>query len=149
VSRARSLALLACVAPFALGSCGALGLGPRKVNLKHEDSVLASGVRYKELFLGRGPRAQMGDTVTLDYTLWLADGARVDSTLDRGVPMPVKVGEAPVRGLDDALVGMQADGRRRVTVPPELGYGADGVPDMIPPYSTLIFEVHVIEVTPQ
>lgn len=142
----RTIAMFACCAALALQSCGALGLGPRKLPVVHKEAALASGVHFEDLFLGRGERAKAGDTLTLDYTLWLADGTRVDSTLDRGVPIPMKIGEALVRGLDDALVGMQADGRRKVTVPPELGYGAEGVPDMVPPNSTLIFEVHVLEV---
>lgn len=142
----RPLALLACCAALALESCGVLGLGPRKLQVEHKEGELASGVHFEDLFLGRGERAKLGDTLTVDYTLWLADGTRVDSTLDRGVPIPMKVGEALVRGLDEGLVGMQTDGRRKVTVPPELGYGAEGVPDMIPPNSTLVFEVHVLEV---
>lgn len=143
------MASMRCVSALllaGLASCAQIGLQQRPVEMHHRAVELSSGVTYEDLFVGHGPAATRGDELELDYTLWLADGTRVDSTLDRGVPMHMKIGEAPVRGLDDGLVGMQTEGRRKITVPPELGYGADGVEDLIPPDATLVFEVHVVAV---
>lgn len=138
------LAALLLLLPTA--ACAQIGLQARPVPMNHREVRLSSGVTYEELFLGRGVAASRGDALEIDYTLWLADGTRVDSTLDRGVPLRMTIGEAPVRGLDEGLVGMQAGGRRKITVPPELGYGKEGVEDLIPPDATLVFEVHVITV---
>lgn len=126
-------------------SCAHIGLQQRPVAVARGTVRTSSGVTYEELFRGTGPAAQKGDTVTFDYTVWLADGERIDSTLDRGVPLTVAIGNAPVRGLDEGLVGMQAGGRRKLSVPPELGYGVTGVQDLIPPNASLVFEVHLIE----
>lgn len=139
------VAFAMCAASLAtLASCSALG-GPRKLQLRHNEQQLSSGVRYEDLFLGSGEKAKLGDKLVVDYTVWLSDGTRVDSTLDRGVPIEITLGEAPVHGLDEGMIGMQVEGRRRITVPPELGYGKEGVPDMVPPNATLVFEVHVVE----
>lgn len=142
----RAVTALALVATQALASCAQIGLRARPVPMNHREVELSSGVKVEDLFIGQGPAATAGDRLLLDYTVWLSDGTRVDSTLDRGVPETIAIGTAPVRGLDDGLVGMQAQGRRRITVPPELAYGSDGVEDMIPPDATLVFEVHVLEV---
>jgi FKBP-type peptidyl-prolyl cis-trans isomerase len=98
------------------------------------------------VFLGHGASAAPGDLVTIDYTVWLENGDRVDSTLDRGVPLTVALGEAPLRGLNEGVLGMKAGGRRRLTVPPSLAYGEEGVPGLVPPEATLLFEVHLIEI---
>lgn len=143
---ARALAALT-VLVLPLASCAQIGLQARPVAMNHRAVELSCGVSYEDLFVGRGPAATRGDELELDYTLWLADDTRVDSTLDRGVPVRMTIGEAPVRGLDDGLVGMQAGGRRKITVPPELGYGSDGVEELIPPDATLVFEVHVVALT--
>lgn len=129
-----------------LASCAQIGLHPRPVLRPHDEVATTTGVRYCDLFVGMGPVAILGDDLVLDYTVWLEDGTRVDSTLDRGVPITVRLGEAPVKGLDDGLVGMQPKGRRRLIIPPRLAYGSRGVEDLIPPDSTLVYEVHVLEV---
>lgn len=126
-------------------SCAHIGLQARPVAVERGTVRTSTGVTYEELFRGTGPEARKGDMVTFDYTVWLENGERVDSTLDRGVPLTLAIGTAPVRGLDEGLVGMQAGGRRKLVVPPELGYGEKGVPDLIPPNAPLVFEVHLIE----
>lgn len=135
---------LALAPLFLVAGCAQIGLQPRPVPMNHREVRLSSGVVYEDLFVGHGIAASDGDRLEVDYTLWLVDGTRVDSTLDRGVPEWWKVGEAPVRGLDSALVGLQSGGRRKITVPPELGYGKAGIEDWIPPDATLVFEVHVL-----
>lgn len=142
MSRTFALALLVVTLS---ASCAHIGLQQRPVAVERGVVRTSSGVTYEELFLGTGPAAQRGDTVTFDYTVWLESGERVDSTLDRGVPLTLAIGNAPVHGLDEGLVGMQAGGRRKLKVPPELGYGEKGVPDLIPPNAPLVFEVHLIE----
>ncbi len=139
--RALSCALLS------LAACTHIGLQRRPVEIQRNTFTTTSGLKYEELFLGQGLYAATGNTVTFDYTVWLENGERVDSTLDRGVPLTVELGSAPVPGLNTGLVGMQSGGRRRLTVPPSLGYGSEGMPDMIPPDATLIFEVHMLEVS--
>jgi FKBP-type peptidyl-prolyl cis-trans isomerase len=134
------------LAAGALG-CAQIGLQPRPVEVEHRKVATTSGLDYEELALGSGMAAAPGSSVTFDYTVWLADGTRVDSTLDRGVPITVTLGSAPLRAFDEGLAGMQPEGRRRLIVPPELAYGAEGVPDLVPPDATLVFEVHVLEVS--
>lgn len=136
------------LAGLVLGACTHLSLQTQPVPVQHAEGKTLSGIKYEDTFEGKGPKAAQGDEVTLDYTLWLEDGRRVDSTLDRGVPLTVKIGSGRVRGLDEGLVGVRADGKRKITVPPELGYGAKGVEGMIPPNATLVFDVRVIKVVP-
>lgn len=129
-----------------IAACAQIGLQNRPVPMGHREVTTSSGVTYEDEFLGSGPAAMIGDEVEVDYTLWLENGTRVDSTLDRGQPVPMRIGEAPVKGLDHGLIGMQPQGRRRIQVPPELGYGAQGVEGMIPPNARLVFEIHVLAV---
>ena len=126
--------------------CAQIGLQARPVPMNHREVRLSSGVTCEDLFLGEGIAASRGDEVELDYTLWLEDGTRIDSTLDRGVPETIVLGEGPIRGLDEGLVGIQAGGRRKLRVPPALGYGKEGVEGFVPPDATLVFEVHVLGV---
>ena len=143
---ARSLRWIGIACAPWIAACAQIGLQHRPVPMSHREVTTSSGVTFEDEFLGSGPAAMMGDELRLDYTLWLEDGTRIDSTLDRGVPEPMRIGQAPVKGLNDGLVGMQPEGRRRIVVPPELGYGARGVEGMIPPNAKLVFEVHVLEV---
>jgi FKBP-type peptidyl-prolyl cis-trans isomerase len=137
---------IATLAPL-LGACANLSVPADPNSVARGEVTTTSGVKYEDTFLGSGPAAVSGDEVLFDYTLWLQDGTRVDATTDRGSPVRVVLGSAPLKGWNDGLLGIQAQGERRVTVPPELGYGAEGVPGMIPPNSALIFEVHAIQVT--
>lgn len=130
-------------------SCRSLDPERRATNVERPSVRTTAGVTYEDLMRGHGPAAGPGDEVLLDYVVSLEDGTRVDSTLDRGLPVPVVLGEAFVRGLDDGLDGICAEGRRRITVPAGLAYGDEGVPGLVPPGATLVFEVHVIEVRPK
>lgn len=137
---------LALALALACAGCRSFDPARRAVHVDSPSVRTTTGVLYEELMRGQGAPAEVGDEVLLDYVVSLEDGTRIDSTLDRGVPMPVRLGEAFVRGLDEGLAGICAEGRRRITVPPELAYGSAGVPGLVPPDATLVFEVHAVEV---
>ncbi|MFQ5508957.1 MAG: FKBP-type peptidyl-prolyl cis-trans isomerase [Leptospirillia bacterium] len=96
---------------------------------------------------GTGTFATMGRIVTVHYTGWLTDGTQFDSTLDRGKPITFELDAGQViKGLDEGVEGMNVGGKRRLTVPPHLGYGDQGSGTSIPPGATLIFEVELLDV---
>lgn len=143
--------LVLLVSLTALSSCRQMGFQDHPVRIDRDEIVTASGVRYHDLFKGKGPHAGPGDEVLLDYTAWTDDAAhtQIDSTLDRGVPVPMKIGEAAIEGLNDGLMSLQADGRRRIHVPAKLAYGSQGIEGLVPPDTNLVFEVHAIEIRPR
>jgi FKBP-type peptidyl-prolyl cis-trans isomerase len=97
--------------------------------------------------VGTGDEAKPGDTVVVHYVGALADGQVFDSSRDRGQPFEFKIGAGQViKGFERGVVGMQVGGVRQLTIPPNLGYGARGVPPAIPPRATLIFEVELLRV---
>lgn len=109
----------------------------------------ASGLRYEDISVGEGVQAQgRGDTVKVHYTGWLEDGTKFDSSVDRGDPFsfPLDVGYV-IKGWDEGVQGMCTGGKRKLIVPSELGYGSHGAGDVIPPNSTLIFEVELLDVS--
>ena len=98
-----------------------------------------------EVTLGNGAEAKMGDLVSVDYTGSLQDGTVFDSSRPRGKPLQFRLGANQViKGFERGVVGMKPGGVRRITIPPELGYGKRGVPPAVPPNATLIFEVELI-----
>ena len=144
------LPALVLVLAFVAGGCRHFGFHDRPVEVDRNTVVVQDGVTYEELFVGQGTPAGAEDTVLIDYTVWLADGTetRVDSTLDRGVPVNVKLGSAFVDGLNSGLMSIRANGRRKVFVPAQQAYGAKGVEGAIPPDADLVFEIHALEVHP-
>lgn len=101
----------------------------------------------EDLVQGEGPVVKNGDTVQVHYTGWLTNGNKFDSSLDRGQPFKVTVGAgAVIKGWDQGLLGMQAGGKRRLTIPAELAYGNQGVGNIIPANATLIFEIELLEI---
>jgi FKBP-type peptidyl-prolyl cis-trans isomerase len=96
---------------------------------------------------GAGTEAKAGNTVTVHYVGTLTNGSKFDSSRDRGQGFTFKLGAGQViRGWDQGVAGMKVGGVRKLTIPPELGYGARGFPPVIPPNSTLVFEVELLEV---
>jgi FKBP-type peptidyl-prolyl cis-trans isomerase len=95
---------------------------------------------------GTGVEATAGKKVTVHYVGKLEDGAKFDSSVDRGQPFTFNLGVGEViRGWDEGVAGMKVGGKRKLTIPPELGYGSQAV-GVIPPNSTLIFEVELLNV---
>ena len=107
----------------------------------------ASGLQYEELVVGSGPEAKAGQNVTAHYHGTLPDGKVFDSSVTRGDPFKFKLGAGQViKGWDEGIAGMKVGGKRRLTIPPELGYGARGAGGVIPPNATLIFDVELLDV---
>jgi FKBP-type peptidyl-prolyl cis-trans isomerase FkpA len=106
----------------------------------------ASGLQYKDLVVGTGQTAQTGNTVSVQYTGWLTNGTKFDSSIDRNQPFEFVLGAGNViKGWDEGVAGMKVGGTRVLYVPPDLGYGANGS-GSIPPNATLVFEVILISV---
>jgi FKBP-type peptidyl-prolyl cis-trans isomerase len=104
-------------------------------------------LKIEEVVVGTGDEAKKGKTVSVHYTGWLTDGKKFDSSKDRGQPFSFPLGAGHViRGWDDGVAGMKVGGKRKLTIPPDLGYGARGAGGAIPPNSTLIFEVELLGV---
>ncbi len=101
----------------------------------------------EEVSVGEGAEAVAGKHVTVHYTGWLTNGTKFDSSLDRGEPFDFPLGRGHViRGWDEGVAGMKVGGKRKLTIPPEMGYGARGAGGVIPPNATLVFDVELLAV---
>tara|TARA_B100001123_G_C15201759_1_gene983662 strand:- start:847 stop:1266 length:420 start_codon:yes stop_codon:yes gene_type:complete len=108
----------------------------------------AEYLEVEDVTVGVGQAAQSGDAISVHYTGWLASGKKFDSSRDRGTPFSFRLGSGQViQGWDRGLIGMQVGGVRRLTIPPDQGYGNREVGGgLIPPNSTLIFEVELLSI---
>jgi FKBP-type peptidyl-prolyl cis-trans isomerase FkpA len=105
----------------------------------------ATGLQIEELTVGNGAMAEAGQNVSVHYTGWLTDGTKFDSSKDRNDPFQFGLGQRQViAGWDEGVQGMLIGGVRKLTIPPELGYGARGAGGVIPPNATLVFEVELL-----
>lgn len=132
----RSLFLTALV--LAATAAAAATKPPRTV-------VLSDGLKYVDLKIGSGPEPAAGQTVRVHYVGRLLDGTKFDSSRDRGQPFEFALGQGSViAGWDEGIKTMRVGGRRKLIVPPQLGYGAEGAGDKIPPNATLVFDVELL-----
>jgi FKBP-type peptidyl-prolyl cis-trans isomerase FkpA len=111
-------------------------------------STTPSGLVIDDVVLGQGAEAATGSQVKVHYTGWLTNGTKFDSSKDRGDPFVFPLGAGYViPGWDEGVQGMKVGGTRKLTVPPALGYGAQGAGGVIPPNATLVFEVELLAVS--
>ena len=107
----------------------------------------ASGLVYEDTVVGEGAEAKAGQQVSVHYTGWLTNGSKFDSSKDRNDPFEFSLGMRQViGGWDEGVQGMKIGGTRKLTIPPELGYGARGAGGVIPPNATLVFEVDLLAI---
>jgi FKBP-type peptidyl-prolyl cis-trans isomerase len=147
------IALIALVATAAIGQndkkpvkrpTSAEG-GPTKVT--GDPTRTVSGLEYWDIKVGTGKTAERGKTAIVNYTGWLTNGKKFDSSIGRE-PFPVEnLGNAPViKGWNEGIIGMKVGGKRQLRIPPDLAYGANGYPPVIPQNATLIFDVELLDV---
>ncbi len=104
-----------------------------------------TGLQYEDLKVGTGDSPKAGQTCVMHYTGWLTDGSKFDSSVDRGQPFEFSIGRGQViKGWDEGVMSMKVGGKRKLTIPPDLGYGARGAGGVIPPNATLVFEVELL-----
>ncbi|VAW51533.1 Peptidylprolyl isomerase, FKBP-type [hydrothermal vent metagenome] len=102
-------------------------------------------LEIEDQITGEGDEAVAGQTVEVHYTGWLTDGTKFDSSLDRDQTFSFKLGAGQViAGWDQGVAGMKIGGARKLTIPPEMGYGERGAGGVIPPNATLVFKVELI-----
>ena len=110
--------------------------------------TLPDGLKYIDLKVGGGPSpASLNDTVTVHYTGWLSNGTKFDSSRDRGQPAQFQLSQV-VPGFGEGVLSMKVGGKRKLIIPPALGYGPQGQPPTIPANSTLVFEVELLRTAP-
>jgi peptidylprolyl isomerase len=136
---------LTLVSPFSAAGEGKEG---EKTPAGKENVVkTASGLEYVDLVEGKGASPKKGETVIVHYTGWLTDGKKFDSSLDRNEPFAFQIGVGQViRGWDEGVSTMKVGGKRKLTIPPDLGYGKRGAGGVIPPNATLIFDVELLDI---
>lgn len=113
-------------------------LGPKAV-------TTATGLKYEDLVVGTGKEAKDGSSIEVDYTGWLTDGTQFDSSVGK-TPFSLTLPGQVIAGWNEGLVGMKQGGKRKLVIPPALGYGDQGQGETIPGGATLVFEVELVKV---
>ena len=146
--RERTVRIVAIVIILALAAGGLFYLfAVRKGSQTGAEVKTASGLRYVDNVVGDGPSPKSGQTVTVHYTGTLENGKKFDSSYDRGKPADFVIGRGMViKGWDEGLMSMKVGGKRKLIIPPGLGYGPAGKPPDIPGNSTLVFDVELLGV---
>ena len=129
----------ATLTPISDDSTGNLG--------NNEWAKLPSGLEYQDIVVGQGAEAKNGDAISAHYLGTLQDGTKFDSSYDRGQPFTFLLGKGTViKGWDEGLLGMKVGGKRKLIIPPNLGYGNQGAGGVIPPGATLLFDIELVAV---
>ena len=114
---------------------------------KKKDFVDVADLKIEDIQVGSGTEALLGKNVTEQYTGWLTDGKKFDSSYDHQSPFTFPLGAGRViQGWEKGVVGMKVGGKRRLNIPSSLGYGTTGVGGIIPPNATLVFEIELLNV---
>ncbi len=114
----------------------------KSMNTNGEEKLVS-----EDLVIGTGEEAKLDDTVSVHYTGTLLNGTKFDSSVDKGTPFEFKLGSGQViKGWDDGVLGMKVGGKRKLTIPASLAYGARAMGDKIPANSTLVFEIELLNV---
>ena len=142
LSRRGTLQLLAAsLAPPLATTAASAAQGAKMV-------TTASGLSYVDQVVGTGASPKPGQSCTVHYTGTLENGKKFDSSRDRGEPFTFVIGQGQViKGWDEGVASMKVGGRRSLTSPPALGYGARGAGGVIPPNATLLFDVELLKVS--
>lgn len=112
-----------------------------------QEITTPSGLKYVDQVVGTGEVAVAGKTANVHYTGWLENGKKFDSSVDRGQPFSFPLGAGRViKGWDEGVQGMKVGGKRKLTIPSDLGYGSRGAGGVIPPNATLVFDVELLGV---
>jgi peptidylprolyl isomerase len=130
-----------------LGACASSGSAANKPAAAPGGTMQTtpSGLQYEDLVVGTGDSPRQGQTASVHYTGWLDNGQKFDSSLDRGQPFEFKVGAGQViKGWDEGVATMKMGGKRKLLIPPDLGYGSRGAGGVIPPNANLTFEVELL-----
>ncbi|MDI3465453.1 MAG: Peptidylprolyl isomerase, FKBP-type [Nitrospira sp.] len=142
----KSLYISSIVMMLILTSTLTLGLGGSMAESKQE-VITPSGLKYIDQEVGTGDVAVAGKTASVHYTGWLENGKKFDSSVDRGQPFSFPLGAGRViKGWDEGVQGMKVGGKRKLTIPSDLGYGSRGAGGVIPSNATLIFDVELLGV---
>lgn len=143
---------------IAIGIIYTFASGKKEETMSQQDSTISNtstnpsasasaGLKIEDLKVGTGSAVKSGDTITINYTGTLLDGTKFDSSYDRNEPFQTQIGVGQViKGWDEGVIGMQVGGKRRLTIPSDLGYGSQGAGGVIPPNATLIFELELLEI---
>jgi len=116
-------------------------------NATGQEVTTSSGLKYVDQAVGTGEAAVAGKNVSVHYTGWLENGKKFDSSVDRGQPFSFPLGAGRViKGWDEGVQGMKVGGKRKLTIPSDLGYGSRGAGGVIPPNATLLFDVELLGV---
>lgn len=121
-----------------------LGVGGSMAE-NNQEVTTPSGLKYVDQVVGTGEVAVAGKTANVHYTGWLENGKKFDSSVDRGQPFSFPLGAGRViKGWDERVQGMKVGGKRKLTIPSDLGYGSRGAGGVIPPNATLVFDVELL-----
>lgn len=145
--RAFVAALLAVASPLVATAAGASQDKNPAATPTGQEVVTPSGLKYTDLALGQGEEARTGKILEVQYVGWIERGAKFDSSRDPEHPFTFRLGAGDaLKGWDEGLVGMKVGGRRRLTIPPELGFGKQGVGSVVPPNAVLVYEFELLGV---